>query len=139
MTAADRAFLKRQVDAHRRSAVAGERAFDCQLCGAPLPVDAAVDRRKFCTEAHRKNFQNRYGSLPMRVVRPLPVRDSTLSAPGRARYATDEERLEARRETWRKNRRRQYDLYRRLTSELGEKRSQRWGSHLAELRQKVAA
>lgn len=131
MTAETRAYLKAQIDAVRRQRLTRSYVSECVWCGADLPADFREEKRRFCTDRHRRQWGARYGQfLPPPALRP---------GPGKPKYLTEAERIEARRATWRKNRRNQYELYRVLTERFGEPRHQKWGSHLAELRRRAAA
>ncbi len=131
MNAELRAHLKAQVDAVRRQRIARSYITECVWCGETLPEDYRSEQRRFCSDAHRRLSNEKYGMfLPPAALRP---------GPGKPKFLTERERVEARRATWRKNRRNQYDLYRTLTVQFGEPRNKKWGSHLAELRRRVAA
>ena len=52
-------------------------------------------------------------------------------------YPTEEQRLAARRETWRRSKRNRYDLYKGLCDELGVSTQRNWQKHYAAIRPKV--
>lgn len=59
----------------------------------------------------------------------------TLTAPGRRKYSTDEQRRAARRRTYRENARKQQELYYEICGRFGiPGQGRRWASHLAEIR-----
>lgn len=120
LTSDMRAALKLAVDRARRELVTRSSVRECLWCDAPLPDDYLSDVRKFCSDRHRKRWHDSF----------------TRTGP---KFATEEERLAARRETWRKNNRNQYALYKRLLDESGEPFDRRWWEHLSELRRREAA
>lgn len=127
VTEETRAWLKREIDAARRIRIRMSHVTECCWCGGPLPTDEFEGRRRFCTDRHRRMWSDKYGTyLPELTPRTYKV------------YATEERRIEARRETWRRSGTARYRQYVELTSRLGVDRQRGWTTHLAELR-KVAA
>ncbi len=130
MTAAERAYVREQIDAERRRRIRMSRATECCWCGESLPADQDEGRRRFCVDLHRRLWNDKYGTwLPERSKRTELVFG----------YQDEERRLAARRESWRQSTLKRYRQYAELTDRLGVARQRKWAAHMTELRQQVAA